>query len=612
MRLGNGVETEYRYDEKRRWLSGIGTKSGNEVLQGISYRFDLVGNVGGYKNEAGQYKTEQEYRYDGLYQLTGVEGVTESRKYGQLDYTARYSQEYMFDQAGLGNMERKVSGTANSDGRIHGDALDYELEYEYEGGYAHRVKRIGKNYYSYDLNGNVIVEEEGIPGVAGTAGVYEITGYENGTKSVGYGWALGRENPDAGAALRYRREYEWDERNQLRQSRDNRYNVQYTYGHEGERSGKYGTGAGGEESETLYYNKMWTWKYDGLLSDRTGRNSKHIYLGETRVVTKTGYGDGSFTDEERQKQYYYHSDHLGSAQLITNYRGEEYERIEYTPYGEVWVEKAVSGIPIDIPYRFTGKERDSETGLYYYGARYLDPKTGRWLSTDPAVGDYIPGAPIDDDAKKRNGNLPGMGGVFNYVNLHLYHYAGNNPVKYTDPDGNEPINATLVNAINLDFGMDYIDLAKANISEGEYGTAAVMVTDAIFEAAYDYLGAFKGASAIGKALAFVGIGTNAIIVLGKFKSGAFGGYVKMAKKINASYFQLPSKLYDILDKKGIAERINKAWLQIVSGSGARILLNTDPQFATGPYGKEIEVVSKNYEFVEIIIEGVKCWEAIEK
>ena len=82
-----------------------------------------------------------------------------------------------------------------------------------------------------------------------------------------------------------------------------------------------------------------------------------------------------------------------------------------------------------------GKELDSETGLYYYGARYLDPKTGRWLSGDPAVGDYIPSAPVNDEARKRNGSLPGMGGVFNVVNLHVYHYAGNNPVKYVDPDG---------------------------------------------------------------------------------------------------------------------------------------------------------------------------------
>ena len=84
---------------------------------------------------------------------------------------------------------------------------------------------------------------------------------------------------------------------------------------------------------------------------------------------------------------------------------------------------------------FQKVEMDEETGLYYYGARYLDPKYSRWLSGDPALNDYIPKAPIDDEAKKYNENLPGMGGVFNVVNLHLYHYAGNNPVKYTDPDG---------------------------------------------------------------------------------------------------------------------------------------------------------------------------------
>jgi RHS repeat-associated protein len=85
--------------------------------------------------------------------------------------------------------------------------------------------------------------------------------------------------------------------------------------------------------------------------------------------------------------------------------------------------------------RLTGKEQDAETGLYYYGARYLDPKAGRWLSGDPALGEYVPSAPVNEEARKRNGSLPGMGGVFNYANLHVYHYAGNNPVKYTDPDG---------------------------------------------------------------------------------------------------------------------------------------------------------------------------------
>jgi RHS repeat-associated protein len=134
-----------------------------------------------------------------------------------------------------------------------------------------------------------------------------------------------------------------------------------------------------------------------------------------------------------------------SKKLLKNKRnadGEEYERMEYTPCGEVWIEKASTASNIDIPWRFTGKERDDETGLYYYGARYLDSRTGRWLNADSALGDYIPGAPVTGEARKRNGSLPGMGGVFNTVNLHLYHYAGNNPVKYVDPDGREPIKHT--------------------------------------------------------------------------------------------------------------------------------------------------------------------------
>nr|WP_225969468.1 RHS repeat-associated core domain-containing protein [Treponema pedis] len=141
-------------------------------------------------------------------------------------------------------------------------------------------------------------------------------------------------------------------------------------------------------------------------------------------------------EEQKAKRYYYHSDHLGSAQFVTDWKGRQYEHIEYTPYGELWIEEVAAGLD-KLPFRFTGKELDEETGLYYYGARYLDPKYSRWLSGDPALSDYIPKAPIDDEAKKHNENLPGMGGVFNVINLHVYHYAGNNPIKYIDPDGRD-------------------------------------------------------------------------------------------------------------------------------------------------------------------------------
>jgi RHS repeat-associated protein len=130
---------------------------------------------------------------------------------------------------------------------------------------------------------------------------------------------------------------------------------------------------------------------------------------------------------------------------VTDPNGEVYERLEYTPYGETWLDETSGDTYFDTPYRFRAKEKDEArtiagvlcVGLYYYGARYLDPKYSRWISADPALGEYLPQAPVNDEAKKHNQSLPGQGGVFNVINLNLYHYAGNNPIKYTDPDGNQ-------------------------------------------------------------------------------------------------------------------------------------------------------------------------------
>ncbi|MEN8251331.1 MAG: RHS repeat-associated core domain-containing protein [Bacteroidota bacterium] len=110
------------------------------------------------------------------------------------------------------------------------------------------------------------------------------------------------------------------------------------------------------------------------------------------------------------------------------------------------------------PYRFTSKELDEETGLYYFGARYYDPRTSVWQSPDPILGEYLPNMPKIEQKLNRSKNsggsdsgmqlpvlskwkpeqdLSGMGGVYNTHNLGLYSYARNNPVIYKDPDGNE-------------------------------------------------------------------------------------------------------------------------------------------------------------------------------
>jgi len=254
--------------------------------------------------------------------------------------------------------------------------------------------------------------------------------------STDYGFALtnGERSGTGGGtgeSILFRRDYEWNERNLLKRSADRQYQVEYRYGADGQRAIKYSE-SGQQHSETRYFNKMF--QTSTIMTQDI--ESKHIYVGEVRIVTKQKFAGNVNWSEETQKQYYYHGDHLGSAQMVTDWEGNIYEHLEYTPYGELWVDHATSGVASNpTPFRFTGKELDPETGLYYYGVRYLDPRTSRWISADPAMGEYIPQAPINDEAKKNNKNLPGMGGIYNTINMHVYHYAGNNPIKLVDPDG---------------------------------------------------------------------------------------------------------------------------------------------------------------------------------
>ena len=137
------------------------------------------------------------------------------------------------------------------------------------------------------------------------------------------------------------------------------------------------------------------------------------------------------------------------------------------------------------------KELDEETNLYYYGARYLDPRTSRWITGDPAIyqGDYIPVAPINDEARKHNQNLPGMGGIFNIVNMHTYHYAGNNPVKYLDPTGRTTtitITNQRVNSLPQEFreahgliGTGTIYVVNSGIERINIDTYLTIVTDSV-------------------------------------------------------------------------------------------------------------------------------------
>jgi RHS repeat-associated protein len=108
---------------------------------------------------------------------------------------------------------------------------------------------------------------------------------------------------------------------------------------------------------------------------------------------------------------FYHLDALGSVRVVSNEAGEVVRTHNYFPFGD----GSDGTQPGADPLRFTGKERDGETGLDYFGARYYGSRTGRFTSVDPA---------IDIDSSLRAPQ-----------HWNRYAYVANNPTRWTDPDG---------------------------------------------------------------------------------------------------------------------------------------------------------------------------------
>jgi len=194
------------------------------------------------------------------------------------------------------------------------------------------------------------------------------------------------------------RSYTYDTRNQLIQVDKNQHIIaEYQYDGDGRRIQK----TEWKESLEEYHTTIYIYSgleviYEKNLS--TNKEATYVYGAAGRIAKKVS----ELTD-------YYHTDHLGSTRLITDEQGNVVTDSTYTSFGE----STVSGE--DEPYLYTGKEIDS-TGLYYYGARYYDPETGRFISKDP-----------------------GFGRLGNPQTLNRYVYVLNNPLKYIDPDGRENV-----------------------------------------------------------------------------------------------------------------------------------------------------------------------------
>ena len=133
-------------------------------------------------------------------------------------------------------------------------------------------------------------------------------------------------------------------------------------------------------------------------------NEEYVFFNGKRIAR---------VDRPSGTVHYYFSDHLGSSSVITDAVGNVQERCYYFPYGVV-VGSCTGSDPNH--YLFTGKERDGESGLDNFGARYDASSLGRFMTPDP---------------------LMASGHVSDPQSWNRYAYALNNPLRFTDPTGME-------------------------------------------------------------------------------------------------------------------------------------------------------------------------------
>jgi len=213
------------------------------------------------------------------------------------------------------------------------------------------------------------------------------------------------------------RHFEWDHGDRMRVFRDQTTNAaptvhaHYLYDAAGQRVKKLTWKSNGTQIETTVY-------IDGLFEQhelKSGptsakkNNTLHVMDNQQRIGTvRVGK---AFTKDVAPAVRYQLGDHLGSCSIVVDAKGTWINREEYFPYGETSF-----GSFAKKRYRFTGKERDEESGLYYHGARYYAPWVARWVSCDP-IG------PRDS--------------------LNLYVYASDNPARVTDPSGTQGSDQTI-------------------------------------------------------------------------------------------------------------------------------------------------------------------------
>ncbi len=387
----NGTTTTYQYDEFTFRVRRIRTTrhSDSKELQDLHYRYDPVGNITLQKDDAQQTlyfdgtvaAPHNDYTYDALYRLIKVKG-------------------------------RELIGTATFGSEDNWNDAAWQTAHKGDGNAV-------QNYtqkYTYDAVGNIL-ELRHIADAGAYTRTYNIAVSSNrlldtevNTTTYAYAYDIRgnmTEMPHLDAM-------HWNLNNELHQIANGTMEAFYQYSG-GQRIRKY-VDKGSIKEERIYLGSFEIYrKFDHTSSLVIERQTVHVSddAGRIAMLETRTYGDAiDDNDTAEELTRYIYSNHLQSASLELDEEGEIISYEEYHPYGTTSYQAMNAAIhAVAKRYRYTGKERDEESGLYYHGARYYIPWLVRWIAVDPLESKYAGMSP--------------------------YSYSFNNPVVYNDPSGME-------------------------------------------------------------------------------------------------------------------------------------------------------------------------------
>jgi RHS repeat-associated protein len=299
------------------------------------------------------------------------------------------------------------------------------------------LNRIQQAYSSGSLWGETFGPVATNPGVAPTtsgidawgnmtnrSGVNGKTNFENLSVAVGSNNRLIGLNYDPAGNMTSNGsvQYLYDDENRLIWTNSSS-SYRYLYDGNGERVEKCVAATSNTAFPTSGTSGTLYWKGSGSAAlsetDLSGNvQNTYIFFNGQRVARSDSAG----------AVHYYLSDHLGSHGVVENATGSACEQdIDYYPYGGAV--KDFCTTQVQQNYKFTGKERDPESGLDFFGARYDTSSLGRFMTPDP-----VSGTPLH---------------LVNPQRWNMYSYVINNPLTYVDPDGRDAIAVNFVNEVPL-------------------------------------------------------------------------------------------------------------------------------------------------------------------